>query len=146
MTDDQSVAAEAHRWTGPILLIGVGGGIGAVCRHFLTVDLPVASHPLPWPTFAVNIAGCFLMGILTVFLAESRTPHPSAQLLLGTGFLGGFTTFSHFMDGIREMVSGGSAGEAAIYTILTIVGGLAAVWIGSGAMQRLRSPRSPPPS
>ena len=146
MTDHQSLAPEEGRWTMPILLIGVGGGLGAVCRHFLTVDLPLSSHPLPWPTFAVNITGCLLMGVLTVFLAESRTPHPSAQLLLGSGFLGGFTTFSHFMDGIREMVSGGSVGEAALYTILSVLGGLAAVWIGSVATQRLRSPRSPPPS
>jgi len=111
-------------------------------RHYLTVDLPLASQPLPWPTFVVNVSGCLLIGILTALLAGSRTPSP--RLFLVTGLLGGFTTFSHFVDGVREMVSGGDVLQAAIYSILTLVCGLAAVWIGTVATQRLKPARPPP--
>jgi CrcB protein len=51
-------------------------------------------------------------------------------MLLGTGFLGGFTTFSHLVDGVRELTVGGSPGWAAVYLVLSVVLGLLAVWAG----------------
>ncbi len=140
MANEHSGAEERDAgpgWAMTAILVGIGGGLGAAARHFLTVDLPCATHPLPWPTFAINVFGCFLIGVLTVLL-ESRVARPLARLFLITGFLGGFTTFSHYMDGIRELFVGGDALAAYIYTILTLFGGLVAVWFGIAATRRLR--------
>ncbi|MGW0809878.1 fluoride efflux transporter FluC [Nonomuraea sp. NPDC002799] len=110
--------------------VAVGGGAGAVARHLLTETLMGASHPLPWPTLVVNTAGCLLLGLLTGELT-TRPPHSrSLRMLLGTGFLGGFTTFSHLVDGVRELTVGGSPGWAAVYLALSVVLGLLAVWAG----------------
>lgn len=65
------------------------------------------------PVLAVNAVGCLLMGAL-----------------LGTGFLGGFTTFSHYTDNVRELVRGDAYGTAAAYLLLTVPAALAGVVLG----------------
>ncbi|MEU4515739.1 fluoride efflux transporter CrcB [Nonomuraea wenchangensis] len=113
-----------------LAFVAVGGGVGAVVRHLLTQTLVGADHPLPWPTLVVNVLGCLLMGLLTSELTRLPLHRQPVKLLLGTGFLGGFTTFSHFVDGVRELTVGGSPGWAAVYLVLSVVLGLLAVWAG----------------
>ncbi len=79
-----------------ILLVGLGGAIGAICRHFLAarVQLSLGSH-FPWGTLGVNVLGCLLIGVASGVLYSKGGP-TSLYLLLVTGVLGGFTTFSAF--------------------------------------------------
>ncbi|GAA4527603.1 fluoride efflux transporter CrcB [Nonomuraea sp. NPDC049486] len=122
--------ADAPRVGRALVFVAVGGGFGAVARYLLTEALLGASHPLPWPTLIVNTVGCLLMGLLTGELTRHPLHRQPVKMLLGTGFLGGFTTFSHFVDGVRELTVGGSPGWAAVYLVLSVGLGLLAVWAG----------------
>lgn len=113
-----------------LAFVAVGGGVGAVARYLLTEALVGASHPLPWPTLIVNTLGCLLMGLLTAELVKHPLHRQPVKMLLGTGFLGGFTTFSHLVDGARELTVGGSPGWAVLYLVLSVVLGLLGVWAG----------------
>ncbi len=80
-----------------IFLVFVGGGIGSVLRY-LTGVLAIRwlGADWPWGTFCVNVLGCFIMGLCFRLLPLPDVGPPSARLLLMTGVLGGFTTFSAF--------------------------------------------------
>lgn len=134
---DGRMTAAAHP-ARALVFVAVGGGVGAVARHLLTQTLMGASHPLPCPTLVVNVVGCLLMGLLTSELTKHPLHRQSVKMLLGTGFLGGFTTFSHLVDGVRELTVGGSPGWAAVYLVLSVVLGLLAVWAGIAMGRRLR--------
>jgi CrcB protein len=77
------------------LLVGLGGGLGALARWGLGRAVLALTGPtlLPWPTLAVNVLGCLAMGGLVARVPESRDP---LRVFLGTGVLGGFTTYSAF--------------------------------------------------
>jgi fluoride exporter len=81
------------------LIVFLGAGIGGALRHAVNLACErLGAAAFPWGTLAVNVAGSFLMGVLAGWLAakaEGEWTHP-ARLFLGTGVLGGFTTFSAF--------------------------------------------------
>ncbi|NUR82461.1 MAG: fluoride efflux transporter CrcB [Nonomuraea sp.] len=130
--------AGSRHWAQALALVALGGGVGAVARHLLTEVLMGAAYPLPWPTLVVNVVGCLLLGLLTVELAKRPLHRQPLTMLLGTGFLGGFSTFSHFVDGVRQLTSGGTPGWAAVYLVLTVCLGLLAVWAGVHLGRRRR--------
>ncbi len=79
-----------------ILLIGLGGGIGAVLRHSaITILHRFYKNPLPIGTIAVNLTGCFLIGLLWGFSEKFSFPL-NARIFIFVGILGGFTTFSSY--------------------------------------------------
>lgn len=82
----------------PLLAVALGGAVGAVLRYWVAVRwLGVAAMPgWPWATFAVNLGGSFLFGLLAVALAASSTINDNLRLALMTGLLGAFTTWSTF--------------------------------------------------
>jgi fluoride exporter len=84
--------------TGPPVLgaIALGGAIGALARYGLAEAMPHRAGAFPWSTFLINVSGCLLIGVLLVMITEVRTVHPLSRPFLGTGILGGFTTFSTF--------------------------------------------------
>lgn len=83
----------------------------------------------PWGTFFVNISGCLLIGFLSgMFMARSF--HPSAGLLMITGMLGGYTTFSSFGLETINLMTTGRPGAAFLYAISSVAAGLVAVWLG----------------
>lgn len=85
-----------------ILLVGLGGGIGSIARYLCQRWFAYV-YPLtfPWGTFAVNIAGCFAIGIFWGLSFKSFESNESWKLFLMTGLCGGFTTFSAFtLEGI----------------------------------------------
>jgi fluoride exporter len=104
-----------------VLAVSVGGGVGAMAR--------LAAHrvaPEVWATLAVNLAGCALIGVLVVLTTEVWQVHPLVRPFLGTGFLGGFTTFSTYaLDGHGLWVAGDRA-AAAGYLVGTLLGCVAA--------------------
>lgn len=87
-----------------VLAVFVGSGLGGVCRYLVGMAIQSGlgrSTVFPWGTFAVNIAGCFLIGVLYGLSDRQATPgwmSPQVRLLLTTGFCGGFTTFSTFIN------------------------------------------------
>ncbi|WP_431190508.1 fluoride efflux transporter CrcB [Bauldia litoralis] len=120
----------------PWLLVFIGGGLGAASRHGVNlVAMRAIGINFPWGTLIVNVAGSVLMGLIAGWLAfragANWTQH--ARLLLTTGFLGGFTTFSAFSLDSALLWERGEPGLAAAYilanVILSIGGLLLGLWI-----------------
>lgn len=122
--------------TRDLLLVMGGGALGSALRHLVQVGgARVLGAFLPWGTLAVNVVGSLLLGVV-VALATAQTPSlsPQARLLLGTGVLGGFTTYSSFNAELLQTLEAGQLGKAALYLFVTIAAALAAgalgLWLG----------------
>lgn len=119
-----------------LLLVGIGGFAGAAARHLVGGWLLAAStqHRFPLGTLAVNVAGCALIGLFAALAEHLPALNGSARLLLVTGVLGGFTTFSAFGLETVLMLRRGDAMLATGYVAASLVLGLAAVWLGMKAV------------
>jgi CrcB protein len=115
-----------------ILAVAAGGAAGAVARYAASHAVAVATRsPFPWGTFAVNAAGCFLIGVLMV--GTSRLAHhPHLQALLVTGFLGALTTFSTFSLETVILFERGVYWQAAGNMLLSLAVGVLFVLAGGG--------------
>lgn len=115
-----------------ILLVGLGGFIGAVARYKLGgwVLHLTAQEKFPFGTFAVNVAGCLVVGMLAGLVEKHHMFAPETRLFLFTGLLGGFTTFSAFGLETVLLLRRGEPWVAAAYAGASLVLGIAAVWIG----------------
>jgi fluoride exporter len=115
-----------------------GGALGALARAALStlaVDDPAS---WPWPTFAVNIVGAFLVGYFTTRLLERLPSSSYRRPLLGTGLCGGLTTFSTMQVETLKMVEHGHWGLAVSYTVVSIVLGFLAVYLATALVRRVR--------
>ena len=115
-----------------ILLVGAGGFLGSVARYLTTISIDKRLNSFfPYGTLTVNLLGCFILGfILSVVVRKTGTTAEQWKLLFGTGFCGGFTTFSTFAFENVTLLEGRLAGTAVIYTALSLVFGVLAVWGG----------------
>ncbi|MFJ4650023.1 fluoride efflux transporter CrcB [Nocardia sp. NPDC088792] len=121
---------ELLRSQGAILsAISIGGAIGALGRYGLAQAWPTPPHTFPWATFVINVAGCFLIGVLVVLVTEVRVAHPVVRPFLGVGILGGFTTFSTYANDIRGLLRPDTVGTAFGYLALTLVCALLATLV-----------------
>ncbi|MEM1295495.1 MAG: fluoride efflux transporter CrcB [Verrucomicrobiota bacterium] len=124
-----------------ILCIGIGGFIGAICRHFLAgaVDRWQTLSGFPWGIFVANIVGCLLIGVFLGYSLHIKTVSEEARLLFVTGFLGSLTTFSTFSLQTLELFRNDQTGLALANIGASVVVGLLAVWLGFGLMSWFRS-------
>lgn len=113
-----------------VLLVALGGGLGAASRFGVSLAMPVPASGWPWPTFTVNVAGSLLIGLLAGWLATRGDGAEPWRLFLGVGVLGGFTTFSAYsLETIRMAERGDWAGASA-YAVGSVMAGLIAVAAG----------------
>lgn len=113
-----------------ILLVLIGGGLGAVSRYVVsTLLVQKLGGGFAWGTATVNIAGCFLIGVAAGFTERLLVPR-SLWLFLVTGFLGGFTTFSTFSLETVEELQGGALSKAFLNIGVNLAGGVAATILG----------------
>jgi len=131
-----SWAGHGRRWD-IALVVAAGGAIGGAMRHGVGVVLDSGSAGFPWATFAENVTGCLLLAVLVVYLVEVWPPSRYARPFLGVGVLGGFTTFSAYMNETRELLLAGRPGIAFGYVAATLVVGLLATWTGLRLARRL---------
>ena len=115
-----------------VLLVGLGGFLGSIARYGLGgwVLHMTAQERFPFSTLAVNVLGCLAVGMLAGFAERHHLFGPEARLLLITGLLGGFTTFSAFGLETVYLLRRGEAWVAAGYVCASVLGGIAAVWLG----------------
>ena len=113
-----------------IILVGIGSGIGGVCRYLISLLMPFANNSFPWGTFAVNIVGCLLIGILWGLTSRFQHLAPAFSLLLMVGFCGGFTTFSTFSKEGLMMLQNNNYALFALYILGSVALGIAAVALG----------------
>lgn len=114
-----------------IILVGLGGGIGSMLRY-LSQRMADKIYPIlfPWGTFAVNILGCFLIGIFWGLSFKSFDNNENWKLFLMTGLCGGFTTFSAFtLEGVGLLKEDKMA-LFFLYVAGSILVGLAATYVG----------------
>ena len=114
-----------------LVLVFIGGGLGAVSRHLSGMAVMRASDPgFPWGTMLVNIAGSLAMGLLIAWLARRSSGDADLRLLLATGFLGGFTTFSAFSLDAVTLYERGALTAAAAYVIASVTVSILALFGG----------------
>lgn len=113
------------------LAVFAGGGAGSVMRHYAVVAAKgLLGEGFPYGTLFVNVAGCFVIGLLVESFALKLNAPPAVQALLVTGFLGGFTTFSAFSLDFFKLVQQGELLSAAIYAAASLFVCLFAVFLG----------------
>jgi CrcB protein len=109
----------------------LGGAVGSVLRYWMNVGLVQLLGPeLPYGTFAVNVVGSFLIGVLSVLGAGHSWLGVELRLVLGTGVLGGFTTYSSFNLETLRLAQQGELARAVGYVALTLVSCLCAGALG----------------
>jgi CrcB protein len=116
-----------------VLLVAAGGAAGCVARHLVGLALQSASAGFPWGTLLVNVAGSFVLGVLVGTLP----PGGAGRLGLGTGFCGGFTTFSAFGVEAVALAERGLAVRAGGYAAASVALGVAAAAAGVAAGRAL---------
>jgi CrcB protein len=115
-----------------LLLVGFGGFLGSVARYSLSalVTQATAAARFPYGTLVVNLVGCLSIGLLSGLAEHRHVFDPSTRLLLFTGVLGGFTTFSAFAYETYFLAREGSPLPAAANVGLQVGLGLLMLWIG----------------
>jgi fluoride exporter len=113
-----------------ILLVGAGGFLGSIARYIVVkaVDIRL-NQSLPYGTFAVNVLGCFLLGVI-VGIAGRQANGEVWRVFLGAGFCGGFTTFSAFAFENHNFLADRLVSMALLYIIASVVAGIVAVFLG----------------
>lgn len=114
------------------LLVAFGGATGSVLRWLLT-SWAVRLSPsamFPWGTLVVNALGSLVIGALMTLATERSALSADMRMLLVTGVLGGFTTFSAYSYETLSLVRGGQGAAAALYALGSIALGLAAAFAG----------------
>jgi CrcB protein len=113
----------------PILIVGIGGFLGSIARYKLSGL--VLHHTVDWrfplATFVVNVVGCLVAGLLSGLIERYGWFSPNTRLLLFTGILGGFTTFSAFGVETAYLVRRGEAAIAFTYVALSVFCGVGAL-------------------
>jgi CrcB protein len=109
----------------PATLIAIGGAVGANARYWLGLWFRAQpwAQEYPWGTFVVNLSGSLLLGLVAGVFKDRAGP---GFLLLGTGFCGGYTTFSTFSLEVAEAIQKGRWDLAGLYAGTSVVGGFIA--------------------
>ena len=123
-------------WLVTTAIVMFGGGVGANARYWLgRVVVEWQRHNFenvvfPWATFIINVSGSIVLGFAaTLFLKHPDESRRVWYILLGTGFCGGFTTFSTFSLETLELMQEGRPWTAAAYVCGSVVAGVVGVWL-----------------
>lgn len=113
-----------------LVIVFVGGGLGASARALLAQGLASWDAVLPLPILLVNLIGAFVLGIIFILADETELLQAETRLFLAVGILGGFTTFSTFVWGSDLLVASGKPLDALIYVAASGGGAILAVMLG----------------
>ena len=121
-----------------LLIIGLGGFLGAVCRYGLgSWVLRLSGGTFPYGTLVVNLLGCFLLGGLIILFEQRQLLNPGLRVFLTVGLLGAFTTFSTFSYETLELMREKSVASALANILANVTCGLLAVLAGGGLVRLL---------
>jgi fluoride exporter len=118
-----------------IVLVAVGGVLGANARYLLSQWASRRyGSAFPYGTLGINLSGSFLLALIATLIAERFDGDRAALLLIGTGFLGAYTTFSTFSFETLALIHAGEARKALANVAITTGGGvlvaLLGIWLG----------------
>jgi CrcB protein len=121
-----------------VLLVAVGGAVGSVLRYLVGVaGVRLMGPNFPWGTLTVNVVGCFVIGVFAEVISRRFGGSAELRLLLITGLVGGFTTFSAFALDAITLFERGATASGAIYMIASVGLSMAAVMAGLALMRAL---------
>jgi fluoride exporter len=112
------------------LLICLGGAVGTGARYLFSTAMTRAFGNFPFGTLGVNVLGSFLASVLMVLALEKSALAPDLRLILVTGVMGGFTTYSSFNYETIRQLQDGAWPVALTYVVATLLGCLLAGWAG----------------
>jgi fluoride exporter len=114
-----------------VMLVATGGMLGCVARYVTAKSVDERlSAGFPYGTLTVNIIGSFILGLLYAWLSRKAIDNENLRLLIGTGFCGGFTTFSAFAFENINFLQQKFMASSLLYIALTLVAGFLAVAAG----------------
>jgi len=114
-----------------IILVALGGAVGSVLRYLVGLwSVRLVGSGFPWGTLTVNLVGSFAIGLLSEAIVRRMGASPEMRLLLITGVLGGFTTFSAFSLDAAALFERGELLSSAVYVAVSVGFSLAAVFAG----------------
>lgn len=116
------------------IIVGAGGFIGTVLRYLIGLIPLEEGSIFPIKTFAINIAGAFIIGIIAALALKSDFLSPRVVLFLKVGICGGFTTFSSFVLETSNLMKNGNMLTAFLYVVLSVLLGVIAVFLGEAAI------------
>lgn len=111
--------------------------MGAVARYAVSLAIPTLANHFPWSTFIINVSGSALLGFLLTLLSEQFPRGRLVRPLVGSGFIGAYTTFSTFEVDTIVLFRGHEIGVGVLYLASSLLGGLVAVWGGMNAARLL---------
>lgn len=113
------------------LAVAVGGAIGAVARYGVDRFIERRSFAVfPWSTFAINVSGCLLIGVVIAALVDRHQTPAWLRIGVVLGVLGGYTTFSTFAQETLDLLEETRIALAVLYSTASVALGVAAVLIG----------------
>ena len=119
------------------LIVALGGAAGAVARYAMTLLVALFwKKEFPLATFLVNVSGCFILGLFSTFAAERAAIDPLWRLLIATGFVGAYTTFSTFEYETQRLTEIGALGWGALNVVSSVLAGFLAVMAGVAIARR----------
>jgi CrcB protein len=114
-----------------IILVAIGGAIGAGTRHLVNLGaLRLVGPNFPWGTMAVNVVGSFVMGLFIALLGRRFGGSNELRMFVATGILGGFTTFSSFSLDFATLWERGTPLPAFGYAFASVIGAIFALFLG----------------
>ena len=111
-----------------ILAVGAGGFIGSVLRYVIGLIPVTETFVFPIKTFAINVIGCLLIGVIAMSVSKNIELNPQMLLFLKVGLCGGFTTFSTFALETSDLMKSGHMGIAFLYVVLSVIVGIAVIF------------------
>ncbi len=130
--------AERARVLWPVVTaVAIGAMCGSAARYGAALIWPTPVAGFPWTTLVVNVSGCALIGVFMVVITDVWTAHRLIRPFVGTGILGGFTTFSTYAVDIERLVDAGRARTGMAYLVVTLFAALAAVWTAVWVTRRV---------
>lgn len=112
-------------------VISAGGAAGALARYGLAEAIGHHGRQFPWATFLTNVSGCLLIGVLLVLVQQVWPGRRLLRPMLGTGVLGGYTTFSTYEVDTQHLLTAGAVPVAAVYFAGTLLAALVATAAGA---------------
>ena len=114
-----------------LVLVAVGGAIGAALRHLVNLAaFRLVGPGFPWGTMAINVAGSLAMGVFIELLARRFNASNELRFFIATGILGGFTTFSALSLDFAVLWERGEALPALAYAMVSVTGSILALFLG----------------
>ena len=114
-----------------LLIVGAGSFLGGALRYMVSVLMKnCTAASFPYATLTVNLAGCFLLGLLFALFGKYGYVTSSWSLFLATGFCGGFTTYSTFANESLQMIQTGNIRGFICYVAVSVVAGLLLAALG----------------